>query len=430
MQSTGISDAGLAPLWPTDLPEMKSLWPAQLLIPLTHRGGGNAEALPYGTQVAAGEKIAHRDDELSYVPLAPVSGTIGSMREAWLTTGRSVTGVDLFPDADQTNPPATNLPDGDDTNLVALIDRLRQGGVSADRTASPDLLAQLNLAVQLGARRIICTILDADAGLRFNAFLAAVHAERIIRAVATLRQITGARESQIAIEAFAATVWTLAIRKAAREADVEIVELANDYPQADPTLIQYTLTGGRLRPGMSPATQGVILLDAAAAVAVGGLLEGRASLFVSAAVNDHILHRKHFVSVPVGTRLRELLTGLQIPPEGVTLRGGELLRDIRLKPDTVLACGELTIHVSPPEIAVAPQPCVRCGWCLEACPTRVQPAGILEAAQRGDHIMADRAGLHACIECGLCSHVCPSHLPLLESVRWWRNLDVDSERRR
>jgi electron transport complex protein RnfC len=430
MQSTEISDARFASLWPADLPEIKSIRPGQLLIPLSHRGGGTAEPVRPGTHVAAGEKIVIRDDELSYVPLAPLSGVVGYLREAWLTTGRSVSGVDLTPDEVQKNPPPPKPPEGEDSNLVALIDRLRQGGVGADRTASPDLLAQLNLAVQLGARRVICTVLDSDAGLRLSSLLAAMHAERMIRAVVRLRQITGATEAQLAIEAFAATLWTEPIRKAAQKADVQIVELANDYPQSDPTLIHYTLTGGRLRPGMSPTTQGVVLLDAAAAVAVGELLEGRPALFASVGVNNHLLHQKHFVSVPVGTSIRELLTALQIPAEGVTLRGGELLRDIRLTPDTVIACGELTIHVSPPEIVRAPQPCVRCGWCLEACPTRVQPAGILEAAQRGDHFMADRAGIHACIECGLCSHVCPSRLPLLDAVRWWRTLDLDAERRR
>jgi electron transport complex protein RnfC len=106
------------------------------------------------------------------------------------------------------------------------------------------------------------------------------------------------------------------------------------------------------------------------------------------------------------------------------------LRDIRLTPDAVLGSGELTLHVTLPEPVRSPQPCVRCGWCLEACPTRVQPAGVLEAAQRGDYQMAERAGLHACIECGLCTYVCPSRLPLLESIRWWRGLAADTELRR
>jgi electron transport complex protein RnfC len=48
---------------------------------------------------------------------------------------------------------------------------------------------------------------------------------------------------------------------------------------------------------------------------------------------------------------------------------------------------------------------------------RIQPAGLLDAAQRADPELAERYGLEACIECGVCSYVCPSHLPLLGGIR-------------
>ncbi len=429
METPTSSQARFSPLWPENLPAVRSVRPDQLLIPLSHRGGGAAEPLPAGTRVSAGEKIVRQDDELSHIPLAPLDGILGPLRKARLTTGRTVPALEFAASPNQKNHPPIPHPQ-EEINLVGLIDRLRRAGVGADRTASPDLLAQLNLAVRIGSRRVICTILDSDPGLRLCALIAATKAPLMIRAIELLRQATGAEQAQLVVETEATPPWIDPLRSAAFKADMEIIELANDYPQSDPTLIQYTLTGDRLRPGMSPATQGVILLDAAAALAVGDLLDGRPALFTPAAVNDHLRHQKHFVNVPVGTRIRDLLAALQIPADGVTLRGGELLRDIRLTPDTVLACGELTLHVSPPEIVRSPQPCVRCGWCLEACPTRVQPAGILEAVQRGDHAMADSAGLHACIECGLCSHVCPSRLPLLDAARWWRTLDADLEGRR
>jgi electron transport complex protein RnfC len=428
--STATSNVRFAPLWPQELPQIRDLHPPkQLLVPLSHRGGGEIVAKAPGTFVRGGEKLAVKDDELSNVPLAPLDGTLGLPRQAQLTTGRLVPAVEFTVAAEQSPAPENN-PGGDEPDLVHWIDRFRSGGVAADRTASPDLIAQLHLAVRLGAERVICTILDADAGLRLNALLAVLHTQRIVQGVERLRVATGARSAQLVIEAFASAVWSDPIRKAAERAGMEIVELANDYPQSDPTLIHYTLGIGRLRPGASPATQGVILLDAAAALAVGDLIAGRPSTTTPAAVNDHILHKTHLLTVPIGTRVCDLLAALHIPSEGVILRGGELLRDIRLTPEAVLGSGELTLHVTPPELTRTPQPCVRCGWCLEACPTRVQPAGVLEAAQRGDRLMAERAGLHACIECGLRSHVCPSRLPLLEAARWWRGHNADAEMRR
>jgi Na+-translocating ferredoxin:NAD+ oxidoreductase RnfC subunit len=72
---------------------------------------------------------------------------------------------------------------------------------------------------------------------------------------------------------------------------------------------------------------------------------------------------------------------------------------------------------------VVAEPCIRCGWCAQTYPTVVQPAGLLEAAQRKDLAMADRFGLGACMECGICSYMCPSHLPLLQGIRVLKGME-------
>jgi electron transport complex protein RnfC len=69
---------------------------------------------------------------------------------------------------------------------------------------------------------------------------------------------------------------------------------------------------------------------------------------------------------------------------------------------------------------VNPDPCIRCGWCVEACPSSIHPAGLLDASQRRDHAAADRYGISACVECGLCDYVCPSRLPILNGIRMMR----------
>jgi electron transport complex protein RnfC len=94
-----------------------------------------------------------------------------------------------------------------------------------------------------------------------------------------------------------------------------------------------------------------------------------------------------------------------------------VLRDVQIQPDTILGAGELIIHAAPMDSAAIPGSCIRCGWCADACPTRVHPAGILEAAQLDDPELAERNGLEACIECGICTYVCPSELPLLRGIR-------------
>lgn len=226
----------------------------------------------------------------------------------------------------------------------------------------------------------------------------------------------------IVMEAYATPAWSSPIRQAAKRAGLEVLDVINEYPQSDPTLMLFSLRRRRLRPGQLPTTQGVLLLDAAAALAVGRAAMGQAALSTPLGVHDHFHRRAHFLDVPVGMLLGDVLDALEIATDSAMLRSGDLLRDLRLSRDCVIGGEELAIHVTAPEPELNPDPCMRCGWCLETCPTLLYPAMALEAAQRNDATMARRAGIDSCIECGLCSYVCPSKLPLLDSIRRMRSL--------
>jgi electron transport complex protein RnfC len=203
-----------------------------------------------------------------------------------------------------------------------------------------------------------------------------------------------------------------------RKASIDIVPVLADYPQADPSLLVYTLLRRRLRPGRSPVEQGVLMLDGISAVAVGrAAARGQPMLQTPVAVRDHVRGRSHLVVVPVGASVGHVLDHLKLPSSGLTILRGDVLRDEPVSPDAIIAGGDLSLHVLPAKTAIVPDPCVRCGWCEQTCPTSVQPAGLLEAAQRNDLDMADRDGLDACIECGICAYMCPSHLPLLQGIR-------------
>ena len=130
-----------------------------------------------------------------------------------------------------------------------------------------------------------------------------------------------------------------------------------------------------------------------------------------------MIDRSHFLTVPIGLTLGEILEKLNVPKSTSVLRAGDLLCDVRIPPDFVIGGGELVIHIAGQQAAINPDPCIRCGWCVQACPTKVQHAAVLEAAQLEDINLAERAGVEACIECGICSYVCPSYLPLLHSIR-------------
>jgi electron transport complex protein RnfC len=182
-------------------------------------------------------------------------------------------------------------------------------------------------------------------------------------------------------------------------------------------------------------------MDAAAATAVGRVARNDLPLLsVPLALSDHVTGKSYLLRVPVGTPVAHLLKAAELGGQAVELRTGDVLQQLIAPAGAVISPADLYLHVLPAAELAPPDPCIRCGWCVEACPTKVQPAAAFEAAQLRSLMaatpaegpkavrkaeamkhkvdaMAEKAGVAACIECGLCQYVCPSRLPLLKALR-------------
>jgi electron transport complex protein RnfC len=407
--------------------------PARLRVPLGARSPVPAPVgVAIGSVVAKGQLLADANVEGGAAALAPTAGRIVGVGDVTLTNGQVVPAVEVETDIQDRPVPtehdgatgggARSLLDGVERitkdDLGEWIDRMRAAGVWADRLHSPDLLSQLHQALLRPIDTLVCNLVDHDPMLRLQATMAGRFGPVLIEGVALLARLTGARNVWIAVEAGASPKWWTPLRRELKKAAIDIVPVLADYPQADPTLLVYTLLRRKLRPGRLPVEQGVLILDGVSAIAVGrAAARGQPMLQTPIAVRDHLRGRSHLLVAPVGTSVGHVLEHLKLADRDHMVLRGDVLGDLPVGPDAILAGGELTLHVLPERTPVVPDPCIRCGGCVHTCPTSVQPAGLLEAAQRADLDMAEHYGLHACIECGICSYICPSHLPLLHGIR-------------
>lgn len=302
--------------------------------------------------------------------------------------------------------------------LVGWIDRLPAWGLRADRRGSPNLKGQLHQLLTRPVDTVLCTLLDESPELPLNSALAHHYPAELLAGVGLMGDLTGAANRWIVAEGGMPFRWLAQAREGAAQLKLRMIWVRNDYPQSDPTVLLYTLLNRRLRPNRLPTEQGVLLIDAATAIEIGRCaLGGEPSGRVPMAFGDHAAGESRFALVPLGMTLREAMSASGLKVEGKVLRAGDLLRDMQIDGESEVSGSELVIHASLRDPAASPDSCIRCGWCVEGCPTRIQPAGLLEASQRRNPDLADHYGLESCIECGICTYVCPSHLPLLEGIR-------------
>jgi electron transport complex protein RnfC len=82
----------------------------------------------------------------------------------------------------------------------------------------------------------------------------------------------------------------------------------------------------------------------------------------------------------------------------------------------VLVLGEADLRADGDQM-----PCIRCGDCASACPSRLLPQQLLWQSRAGRLDDARSQGLFDCIECGCCDLACPSHIPLTQQFRVAKN---------
>lgn len=302
--------------------------------------------------------------------------------------------------------------------LVGWVDRLAGGGLGADRHDCPNLLGQLHQLLTRPVDTVLCSLMDESPEVSLNAALAHHYPAELLAGVWLMGELTGAANRWIVAEGGTRSRWLGEIREGAAQLRLRLIWLRNDYPQSEATVLLYTLLNRKLRPRRLPTEQGVLLLDAAAAVDIGRIALCDEPVTLRPMVfRDHSAGISRFVHVPAGMKLSDAMAAASLNAHGKELRGGNLLRDVPIDAETTAGSGELVIHAYLREPMRSPDSCIRCGWCVEGCPTRINPAGLLEAAQRRNLDLADHYGLDSCIECGICTYVCPSHLPLLEGIR-------------
>lgn len=440
-----------------------------------------ADAPRAGTPVRAGDVLletgpGYRAEVLSGQPLprSPVSGTVVGVREGVRTDGTPTAVVVVQPGPFQHDgsPRLSPRPfseqllellGGPETRLRTWAAMLWSSGTAVDRPTTPDLRRQVELAMSRPPRvdHVLVTAVDPDPRLTVLAGLVEAMPPDLVAGAFLLARLSGAGRLSIVVDPsvaervrrelarLAAEGSRVAVAAGLRVAS-RVLSVATTYPDAFPSLLVNRVLGRRVLRGSADALSaaGVLLVDAAAAIAVGrAVRHDQPLLYVPVGVYDHRSGRAAYLRVPVGMCVDSMLSeggmavgadaagvsvgggaGRPVPalgplPPPVELRRGDVLQELKVPAAALVTGSDLYFHVLSFRPAEPSEACVRCGWCVEACPTGVNAAGVLEAVQVGRSFGMSfargvlSAGVERCVECGLCQYVCPSRLPLLSAMR-------------
>lgn len=414
--------------------------PDALVLSMLQHAGALAEPLVQaGDRVEAGQCIARVKHERGAHLHAPAAGRVRGIEARPLPGMPGITAphivLDLEPGQEAPVPaPARPMPPLDPWTAPRemLLERIREAGVTGMGGAG------FPTAEKLAVPREVLVINGAECEpyVACDDRLIREQADRVLEGSRLLQRVVGAERVIVAVED-AMCEALAALREAADTQafpGLELVAVPTRYPQGGERQLIQVLTGREVpREGM-PRDLGVLVHNAATAVACWrAVTEGRPLCSRVVTVTGPGVARPGNFEVAIGTPVAHLvaMAGGYTPRAARLVLGGPMMGQslpddafpITKSSLAVLVLGTEDVARSGPEL-----PCIRCGDCASVCPARLLPQQLLWDV-RADALDRSRAdGLFDCIECGCCDLACPSHIPLTQHFRHAKTALRESER--
>ena len=204
------------------------------------------------------------------------------------------------------------------------------------------------------------------------------------------------------------------------EEKISVMPLKTKYPQGSERQLIYAVTGRKINSSMLPADAGCIVDNCDTIIAIYmAVCESTPLMRRIVTITGDAVKEPRNLNVKTGTLYSELLEyagGLTCEPEKIISGGpmmGRALVSIDVpvtKISSALLCQKEDIIGKNPSSA-----CIRCGRCVEACPSRLVPQKLYIAATHGDLDGFEALNGMECFECGACTFGCPAKLRLTQA---------------
>ena len=398
-----------------------------LVVPLLqHLGKPAISEVVAGQEVNRGQRIARPAGYMSVSMHAPASGIVRNLGLAPAISGRMEPAIFLEPFPASTQEVLQGTPcDASTASREQILAAIQDAGVVGLGGAAFPTHAKLEIPKGKHADTLLVNGAECEPYLTTDHRVMVEQAADVFAGIPYLLRATGCARAIVAVEANKPDAAAALRAAMPKDLPVSVEVLPVKYPQGAEKMLIKAILGREVPSGGLPLDVHALCVNVATTAEIGRLLPSGAGIQERViTVGGPGVRKKGNYRVPIGTPLRFLLETVGIEDDVTSVfLGGPMMGqavsslDIPITKGTtgVIAFTEReTGHVG----GQREYPCIRCGYCLEACPIFLNPAQLGLLAKNGEHQqMADEFHLMDCFECGCCTFVCPAHIPLVQHFR-------------
>ncbi len=393
--------------------------PAQVRILMSQHIGAPAKAtVKKGDEVCVGTLIGEASGFVSANIHSSVSGTVAAVEPFRLSNGKTCDSVVIKTDGKQTVDPSIAPPVV--TDKASFMAAVRASGLVG--LGGAGFPTDVKLQPKNPVDTLLINASECEVWLTSDTQEMLCCADDIISGIQAVLQYTGIPKCIIGIEKNKPECIDLLCGKVNGISNIEVKPLPSVYGTGAELILIEKCLGREVPHGGLPADAGAIVMNVTSVSKLGKYLATGMPVVdrVLTLDGDACAEPKNLI-VPVGTAYEDVIAAVGVK-EGVTLgkvvAGGAMMGPAveSLSYPTTKTCSGLILLSDAAAAPVPPQPCIRCGRCVEYCPMGLAPVEVNGAYAARN--VAELGKLHVdyCFNCGSCSFVCPAHRPCTQMM--------------
>lgn len=414
---------------------IKELFPeGEMVFPLSqHIGAPAVPVVAKGDYVLAGQLIAEAGGFVSANIHSSVSGTVKAIEPRTLATGGKCNAIIIDNDGEykEVEYVARKY---EDLSKDEIRERIKAAGVVGMGGAGFPTNVKLTPKNVDDIEYIIVNGAECEPYLTSDYRRMVEEPDKIVMGLKVALKLFDKAVGYIAIEDNKPEAIAILTEKVKDEPRISVKEVKTKYPQGGERTLIYATTGREINSSMLPADVGCIVhnIDTISSIYYA-VIEGKPlTRRIVTVTGDGIVEPQNFY-VYLGMNYRQLLesAGGVVGNPGKYLSGGPMMGFAMYSLDVPVTKGSASLLVMQNDIVsqIESSACIRCGRCVNVCPSRVIPAQLAIMAAHGNTEEFTKADGMECCECGCCSFICPAKRPLTQQIKSMRRAILASRKK-
>ena len=420
-----------------DLPTKVVLPKGELVFPMSqHIGAPATPIVAVGDKVLVGQRIGESSGFISANVCSSVSGTVKAIEKRLLVSGEM--GVSIVIENDNEYTPIEGL--GEERDYTKLTkEEIRQyikdaGSVGMGGAGFPTHV-KVTPKDDSAIDYVLVNGAECEPYLTSDYRMMLEEPEKLIGGLKIVLSLFENAKGLICIEDNKPEAIKVLEELVKNEDRIAVKVLKTKYPQGAERQVIYAATGRSINSSMLPADAGCVVNNVDTMISIYMAVCKSTPLIrrIITVTGDAIKTPQNF-NVKTGTNYIELLEaagGFTTEPAKIVSGGpmmGMALFDLNVpvtKTSSALLC------LTKDEVAEQePTACIRCGRCVEACPSKLIPQKMLEYSEKFDDEGFQKIYGMECYECGSCTYVCPARRRLTQAFKQTRRSILSNRKKK